>query len=80
MRASEQRDIRALVAILRMADRMDYDHQQTVSRVRVRQTSRGILTGMKMKRASELILWGTQRGAQLLEKESGRKVFVERIS
>ena len=80
LRASEQRDIRALVAILRMADRMDYDHQQTVSSVRVRQTSRGILTGMKMKRASELILWGTQRGAQLLEKESGRKVFVERIS
>ena len=80
LRASEQRDIRAMVAILRMADRMDYDHQQTVTGLQVRQTSRGILIGMKMKRASELILWGTQRGAQLFEKESGRKVFVQRIS
>ena len=79
LRAAEQRQIRALVSLLRIADRLDCDHRQTVSRVRVRETSRGISLGIKMRRASELIPWATERGAELFEKEFGLKVRVKRM-
>ncbi|MBI3935311.1 MAG: Ppx/GppA family phosphatase [Acidobacteria bacterium] len=79
LRASEQRDIRALVSLLRIADRLDSDHRQSVSHVRIRETSRGISLGIRMRRASDLILWSVQRGTELFEKEFGIKVRVERI-
>jgi exopolyphosphatase/guanosine-5'-triphosphate,3'-diphosphate pyrophosphatase len=80
LRPSEQRDIRALVSLLRIADQMDCDHRQSVSELRVRETPRGISMGVRMHRASELILWGAQRGAALFEREFARKVHVERLA
>jgi len=79
LRAPEQRDIRALVSLLRIADRLDSDHRQTVTGLRVHRNSREITLKIKMRRASDLILWGTQRGAALLEKEFGCKVRLERL-
>jgi exopolyphosphatase/guanosine-5'-triphosphate,3'-diphosphate pyrophosphatase len=80
LRNSQQRDIRALVSILRIADRLDTDHRQVVRAVRVRQTGRGVFFGVRMQRASELVLWEAQRGAQLFEKDFGKKVHIERIA
>jgi hypothetical protein len=80
LRASEQRDLRALVSILRIADRLDCDHRQTVSGVHVRETARGITLGLRMKRASELVLWEAARGAALFEKEFSRKVQLKRVA
>jgi exopolyphosphatase/guanosine-5'-triphosphate,3'-diphosphate pyrophosphatase len=80
LRASEQRDLRALVSLLRIADQMDCDHRQSVTDLRVRESPRGISIGVRMKRTSELILWEAQRGAALFEKEFARKVHLERLT
>jgi exopolyphosphatase/guanosine-5'-triphosphate,3'-diphosphate pyrophosphatase len=80
LRASEQRDIRALVSMLRIADRLDCDHRQTVYGLRVRETSRGVSLGLRMKRSSELILWELKHGTALFAKEFSRKVHCERIA
>lgn len=80
LRASEQRDIRALISVLRIADRLDTDHRQTVSAIRVRETSRGISFGVKMRHDSDLVLWSVERGSELFEKEFGLKVRAERMN
>jgi exopolyphosphatase / guanosine-5'-triphosphate,3'-diphosphate pyrophosphatase len=79
LRASEQRNIRVLVSLLRIADRLDCDHRQTVYGLQVRETPRGITLGLRMKRASELVLWEAPRGAALFEKEFSRRVHPERL-
>jgi exopolyphosphatase/guanosine-5'-triphosphate,3'-diphosphate pyrophosphatase len=78
--ASQQRQVRALVPLLRLADRLDSDHRQTVSDLRVRITPRNVLLNLKMKRSSDLILWSVQRGASLFEEEFGLKVSPSRVS
>jgi exopolyphosphatase/guanosine-5'-triphosphate,3'-diphosphate pyrophosphatase len=78
--ASQQRQVRALVPLLRLADRLDSDHRQTVSDIRVRTTPRNVLLDLKMKRSSDLILWSVQRGASLFEEEFGLKVSPSRVS
>jgi exopolyphosphatase/guanosine-5'-triphosphate,3'-diphosphate pyrophosphatase len=78
--SSKQREVRALVSLLRIADRLDSDHRQTVSDVRVRITQRSAFLNLKMKRSSDLILWSVQRGTDLFEEEFGLKVKPARIA
>lgn len=78
--ASKQREVRALVSLLRIADRLDSDHRQTVSDVRVRIANRNAFLDLKMKRSSELILWSVERGAELFEEEFGMKAHVVRVA
>jgi len=78
--ASQKRQVRALVPLLRLADRLDSNHQQTVSEVRVRTTHRDVFLDLKMKRSSHLIFWSVQDGASLFEEEFGVKVHPVRVS
>jgi exopolyphosphatase / guanosine-5'-triphosphate,3'-diphosphate pyrophosphatase len=80
LRASEQRDIRVLVSLLRIADGLDCDHRQMVSDVRVRINGKGMNVRAQMRRASDLVLWSAERGAGLFEKEFGLKVRAQRAA
>ena len=77
---AKRREVRGLVSLLRIADRLDSDHRQTVSSVRARLTPRGVFLGLKMKRASDLILWSVEGSIGLFEEEFGVKVGVERVA
>jgi exopolyphosphatase/guanosine-5'-triphosphate,3'-diphosphate pyrophosphatase len=79
LRNSQQREIRGLVSILRIADRLDSDHRQTVRALKVRQNPKGITLAVQMARSSELILWEAQRGAELFEKDFRLRVNLERV-
>jgi exopolyphosphatase/guanosine-5'-triphosphate,3'-diphosphate pyrophosphatase len=76
----KRREVRGLVALLRIADRLDSDHRQSVSRVLARITPRGVSLELKMQRASDLILWSVEGGIGLFEEEFGVKVAVARVS
>jgi len=78
--SAKQREVRALVSILRIADRLDSDHRQSVSSVRVRISSQSVFLGLQMKRASDLILWSVDGGISLFEEEFGVKVAVARVA
>jgi exopolyphosphatase/guanosine-5'-triphosphate,3'-diphosphate pyrophosphatase len=78
--SARQREVRALVSILRIADRLDSDHRQSVSGVRARVTPHGVFLGLEMKRASDLVLWSVDGGIGLFEEEFGRKVAVARVA
>jgi hypothetical protein len=60
-----------LVSLLRIADRLDSDHRQIKTGLRVHGT-REDHAEIKMRRASDLILW--EPGAVIKEKEFGCKV------
>jgi len=77
---AKRREVRGLVSLLRIADRLDSDHRQSVSGVRARLTPRGVFLGLKMKRASDLILWSVEGSIGLFEEEYGVKVGVERVA
>jgi exopolyphosphatase/guanosine-5'-triphosphate,3'-diphosphate pyrophosphatase len=73
-----QHEVRVLVALLRLADRLDSDHRQTVSGVRLRVGNRKLLMNLKMSRPSDLILWNVQHGADIFEEEFGLQVQPKR--
>ncbi|HWP84838.1 MAG TPA: Ppx/GppA phosphatase family protein [Terriglobia bacterium] len=77
--ASKQREVRLLVSLLRIADRLDSDHRQSVSGLKVRIRRGRMVLLLKMKRASELILWNVQHGGELLEEEYGLKLQARRV-
>jgi len=77
---AKQREVQGLVSLLRIADRLDSDHRQSVSSVRARITPRGVSLEVKMRRASELILWSVEGGIGLFEEEFGVKVAVARVA
>ena len=78
--ASRQRQGRALVALLRIADRLDSDHRQTVAAIRLRIKARQAFLGLKMRRSSDLILWSVQHGAELFEAEFGLHLRTARVA
>ena len=77
---AKRREVQALVALLRIADRLDSDHRQSVASVQARITPRGVSLEIKMRRASELILWSVEGGIGLFEEEFGVKVAVARVA
>jgi len=77
---AKRREVRVLVSLLRIADRLDGDHRQSVSGVEVRITPRSVFLGLQMKRASDLILWSVEGGMNLFEEEFGVKVGVARVA
>jgi exopolyphosphatase/guanosine-5'-triphosphate,3'-diphosphate pyrophosphatase len=78
--AAQQRKVLALASLLRIADRLDSDHRQSVSKVKVRTGNHEVDLGLKMRRSSDLVFWNVQRAAALFEEEFGRKVRFKRIS
>jgi exopolyphosphatase/guanosine-5'-triphosphate,3'-diphosphate pyrophosphatase len=77
MPAAQQRQVLPLVALLRLADRLDSDHRQSVSEVRARIGGRQVDLAISMKRASALILWNAGHAADLFEEEFGRKLLLK---
>lgn len=75
--APEKRQVLMLVALLRIADRLDGNHLQSVSQVTARLAAGKIRLALRMKRASELIRWNVSRGNKLFEEQFGRKLAVE---
>jgi exopolyphosphatase/guanosine-5'-triphosphate,3'-diphosphate pyrophosphatase len=71
-----QKQVHLLVAMLRIADRLDSDHQQLVSAVKVRATPARVTLRLTMRRRSDLTLWSVARGGALLQEELGRKLVV----
>ena len=74
---AEQKQVHLLVALLRIADRLDSDHQQLVRAVTVQTTRAKISLRLSMRRASDLTLWSVARSGALLEEELGRKLVIQ---
>jgi len=75
---ARQREVRVLVSLLRIADRLDSDHRQTVSGLKLRVGNRKLFLNLKMSRSSDLILWNVQHGTELFEEEFGLRVHPKR--
>jgi exopolyphosphatase / guanosine-5'-triphosphate,3'-diphosphate pyrophosphatase len=75
---TEQKQVHMLVALLRVADRLDSDHQQLVTGVQLRTTASKIAMQLSMRRSSDLTLWSVERSGALLEEQLGRKLVIGR--
>ena len=72
----QRTNVRALSALLRLAEGLDDDHKQSVVRVDVETHRREAVFRVLTKKASNLPAWGAQRKAGLFEEEFGlRAVF-----
>ncbi len=73
---TDQRQVFMLVALLRVADRLDSDHRQSVATVGVRATGAKIALTLAMKRASQLTLWNVEKSGKLFQEQFERKLVV----
>ena len=73
-----QRQVRALVSLLRIADRLDCDHRQSVSSVRAKVTGRKVFLNLQTKRTAELVLWAVARAVDLFQAEFDLKVHLNK--
>jgi exopolyphosphatase/guanosine-5'-triphosphate,3'-diphosphate pyrophosphatase len=77
----QRTNVRALSALLRLAEGLDDDHKQSVVRVDVETHRREAVFRVRTKKASNLPAWGAQRKAGLFEEEFGlRAVFTRSLA
>jgi exopolyphosphatase/guanosine-5'-triphosphate,3'-diphosphate pyrophosphatase len=77
----QRTNVRALSALLRVAEGLDDDHKQSVMRVDVETHRREAVFRVRTKKASNLPAWGAQRKAGLFEEEFGlRAVFTRSLA
>lgn len=77
----QRTNVRALSALLRLAEGLDDDHKQSVMRVDVETHRREAVFRVRTKKASNLPAWGAQRKAGLFEEEFGlRAVFTRSLA
>jgi len=77
----QRTNVRALSALLRLAEGLDDDHKQSVLRVDVETHRREAVFRVRTKKASNLPAWGAQRKAGLFEEEFGlRAVFTRSLA
>ncbi|MCL4524246.1 MAG: HD domain-containing protein, partial [Acidobacteria bacterium] len=77
----QRTNVRALSALLRLAEGLDDDHKQSVLRVDLETHRRDAVFRVRTKKASNLPAWGAQRKAALFEEEFGlRAVFTRSLS
>jgi len=77
----QRTNVRALSALLRLAEGLDDDHKQSVVRVDVETHRREAVFRVRTRKASNLPAWGAQRKAGLFEEEFGlRAVFTRSLS
>jgi exopolyphosphatase/guanosine-5'-triphosphate,3'-diphosphate pyrophosphatase len=72
--AVDQRRVKALAAILRLALALDRTHQQHVEEVTARVEKNGVRIAVKSRGDAEVDLWAAQRKVELFEKVFQRKV------
>jgi exopolyphosphatase/guanosine-5'-triphosphate,3'-diphosphate pyrophosphatase len=75
---ADRRAIRALAALLRVAEGLDADHRQLVRDVEVVRNGRRVTFRLRMNRASRLPLQGAARRLRMFEDEFGVKVELRR--
>jgi exopolyphosphatase / guanosine-5'-triphosphate,3'-diphosphate pyrophosphatase len=71
-------NVRALSALLRLAEGLDDDHRQSVVRVDVETHRREAVFRVQTRKASNLPAWGAKRKAGLFEAEFGLKAVFTR--
>jgi exopolyphosphatase/guanosine-5'-triphosphate,3'-diphosphate pyrophosphatase len=77
----QRTNVRALSALLRLAEGLDDDHKQSVLRVDVETHRREAVFRVRTRKASNLPAWGAQRKAGLFEEEFGlRAVFTRSLA
>jgi exopolyphosphatase/guanosine-5'-triphosphate,3'-diphosphate pyrophosphatase len=77
----QRAQVRALAALLRIAEGLDDDHKQSVLRLDVETHRREAVIRVQTKNASHAPVWGAQRKAALFEEEFGLKpVFTRSLS
>jgi exopolyphosphatase/guanosine-5'-triphosphate,3'-diphosphate pyrophosphatase len=74
----QRTNVRALSALLRLAEGLDDDHKQSVVRVDVETHRREAVFRVQTRKASNLPAWGAQRKAGLFEEEFGLKAVFTR--
>lgn len=74
----QRTNVRALSALLRLAEGLDDDHKQSVIRVDVETHRRDAVFRVQTKSASNAPAWGAQRKAGLFEDEFGLKAVFTR--
>jgi exopolyphosphatase/guanosine-5'-triphosphate,3'-diphosphate pyrophosphatase len=72
--APDQRLVRRLGALLRLADGLDPDHLQVVESVRVSESAKAITLELEARDEPHQALWAVGRLSDLFEAEFGRKV------
>jgi exopolyphosphatase/guanosine-5'-triphosphate,3'-diphosphate pyrophosphatase len=74
----QRENVRALAALLRIAEGLDRDQKQTVVRVDVETTRREAFFKVHTRNASNAPMWGAERRASLFETEFGLKASFSR--
>jgi exopolyphosphatase/guanosine-5'-triphosphate,3'-diphosphate pyrophosphatase len=74
----QRENVRALAALLRIAEGLDRDQKQSVVRVDVELSRREAFFKVHMRSASNAPIWGAQRRASLFEAEFGLKTAFSR--
>jgi exopolyphosphatase / guanosine-5'-triphosphate,3'-diphosphate pyrophosphatase len=72
--APDQRLVRRLGALLRLADGLDPDHLQVVESVRVSESAKAIMLELETRDEPQQALWAVGQLSDLFEAEFGRKV------
>ncbi len=75
----QQAQIRSLVALLRMADALDWDHRQVVQEAQAKLQDRRVCLGLRMKHSADLILWAARQKARLFEAVFDRQVVFQEM-
>ncbi len=69
----QQLQIRSLVALLRIADALDWDQKQSVTAVTTKLRNHTVEFDLRWKRSTDVILWAAHRRAKLFESVFDRK-------
>ncbi len=77
--ADNKRRIRALSAILRVADGLDRSHFQNVQDLQVKVTDKQVILQIKTMIDPQLEIWGAMRKRELFEKLFNRELAIERV-
>ena len=79
LNGEQRKKTRILAGILRLAERLESDHRQAISRLTVEGGPRDVRIHVEMRDASRLNLAGIERKARLLERELVMRLTFQRV-
>jgi len=75
----QRKKARLLAGMLRLAERLESDHRQTISKITVEGGPRDVRIHVELRDASRLNLAGIERKARLLERELNLRLSFQRV-
>jgi exopolyphosphatase / guanosine-5'-triphosphate,3'-diphosphate pyrophosphatase len=75
----QRKKTRLLAGMLRLAERLESDHRQSISKITIEGGPRDIRIHVEMRDASRLNLAGIERKARLLEREMQLRISFQRV-